>query len=195
MIVNRDWRPGEPISETEVGQRLGVSRTPAREALKQLYAEGLVEMVPARGYVVVELTDSDIADIHQVRTALEGLAAFEAATRITRAQLGALEDLYAEMEQASAAMDDGRLARLDSQFHSTIAAASGNRYLETMLGQIHGDFERFHPAALASPDHRNSAAREHGKLITALSERKPADARRVAETHVQNALQARQAEP
>lgn len=193
MIVARTWPPGEVLTEAELARRLRVSRTPVREALQRLANEGYIAPAGGRGYLVIELSEQDVINVYRVRTVLEGLAAHEAATAITRAQLGQLEDLYEAMEDARGRMDDRVLAELNSQFHHAVARAGGNTYLESTLSGIYDVFERFRPVALVQPGRRALAAQEHGELIQALRARDADTARSVAEHHVQRALATRQA--
>jgi DNA-binding GntR family transcriptional regulator len=192
MITERRWKPGEVLSESELARQVGVSRTPAREALQRLAAEGHIAPAAGRGYVVIELSEDDVINVYRVRTVLEGLAAHDAAERITRAQLGGLEDLYEAMEEARAASDDGRLGSLNSQLHHAIARASGNSYLEATLNDIYDVFERFRAVALMQPGRREQAAGEHGELIASLRARDSDTARRLAEEHCRRALATRQ---
>lgn len=193
MILNRQWAPGEVFTESELARRIGVSRTPAREALQRLVNEGHVVAAGGRGYLVVELSEQDVIGVYRVRAVLEGLAAHDAATTITRAQLGGLEDLFEAMEEARARKDNQALASLNSEFHHMIARASGNTYLETTLNGIYDVFERFRPVALEQAGRRELAAQEHGELIAALRARDADGARAIAERHVQRALATRQA--
>lgn len=194
LIVDQVLAEGEPIREADLAARLGVSRTPIREALLRLQAEGYVIPSGGRGLIVAGLSAQDITNVYQVRAMLEGPAAELAATVITRAELGHLEDLYEAMEEARSKGDNRELAKLNSQFHHSVAAASKNNYLEAVLDNIYDVFERFRPTAIAHPGRRDEAATEHGELIAALRARDGAKAREVAERHVHHALEVRQQE-
>jgi DNA-binding GntR family transcriptional regulator len=190
-LIDHEFTGGQVLSEADLGRRLGVSRTPVREALHRLEVEGWLVSAPGRGHAVVELDGKDVADVYSVRAVLEGLAAREAATRITRADLGKLKDLFAAMEDARAANDNAQLATLNSQFHQAIAAASTNQYLESMLLDIFDVFERFRPIALKQPGRRDHAAEEHKKLIAAFAQGDAERAASLAAEHVLHALQTR----
>lgn len=191
LIVDQEVAPGENLTETRLVELTGVSRTPVREALQRLEADGFVTRASGRGYIVAELSEQDMVNVYQVRTVLEGLAAHAAADSITRAGLGQLEDLYETMENAREAQDDKQLGYLNSQFHRAIAEASGNTYLVTMLDGIYDVFERFRPRALQQPGRRDSAAREHGSIIRALRSGDAERAKQIAEQHVSGALKTR----
>jgi DNA-binding GntR family transcriptional regulator len=182
---------GARVSEAELVRTLEMSRTPVREALLRLESEKVLHSTPGRGYVVAELTEQDLEHIYQVRAVLEGLAAEQAATRVTRTDLARLEDIYDLMQSALETSDDDALARANSQFHDTIASASGNTYLQTMLGNIRGTFETFRVTALAQPTRRDTAHSEHRELIEALRAKNAYLAQQIAHTHVLTALQVR----
>lgn len=193
MIIDQAFDPGQKISEAELVRRVGLSRTPVREALQRLETAGYVVPASGRGYIVVELSEADINHAYQVRAVLEGLAAHLATITITRAALGNLEDLYEAMEEARNKGDDVRLGTLNSRFHHSIAQATGNQYLTSMLGDLYDVFERYRPVALRQPGRRNTAAEEHGEIIRALQARDATMARRLAEEHVEHALSTRMA--
>jgi DNA-binding GntR family transcriptional regulator len=193
LILDQLAAGGSTISEAQLTRDLGMSRTPVREALARLATEGFIKPAAGRGYVIVRLTAQDMIDVYAVRAELEGLAAAEAAKRIRRVDLARLEDLYDEMSAARAEGRDDDLALLNSDFHATIAQASGNTYLQTMLADIRSVFDRFRPTALTVPGRREDAHDEHGKMIEALRRQDGAAARKLAEDHVRRALATRQA--
>jgi DNA-binding GntR family transcriptional regulator len=191
MTLGAEILPGTVITEAELVRRVGMSRTPVREALRRLEGEGYLRALPGRGYVVIELSEQDMINVYRVRASLEGLAAQLAAGLVTRLDLARLEDLYDAMADAVRRDDDDELAQLNSQFHGAIAEASGNAYLRTMLDNIHDVFERFRMTALAQPGRRSDAHGEHGELIAALREHDAELAREIAEGHVHRALKLR----
>jgi len=147
-ILNNTYRPGQRLSEEAIAQELNVSRTPVREALKRLHAEGFVEITPHRGAVVRDPSGEELAELCTVREVLEGLAARLAARSISLIEVYSLERLLAEME---AAMAEGRLADLDAlnfQFHETIWIASRNRYLAHQLRQLRQFVHRLQESTL-----------------------------------------------
>lgn len=191
LIFEGELAAGSSVTEAALVRRLGMSRTPIREALAKLAAEGHLVAASGRGFVVVEIGAEDLIDIYAVRARLEGLAAEEAAERLTRVDLARLEDLYDAMEKARAGGDDERLAKLNNEFHLVVAEASGNAYLQAMLADIHEVFDRFRTTALALPGRRDDAHAEHGELIAALRARDRRKARELGEAHVARALEAR----
>jgi len=191
MIRTGEIASGRLVLEADLVRRLGMSRTPVREALRRLEAEGYLRPTSGRGYVVVELSHEDLFNVYRVRGALEGLAAEHAAARATSEDLVRLDGLYDRMSDAANRSDDEALTRLNSEFHSAIADVSGNTYLKSMLEDIHEVFERFRPNAVAQPVRRSDAHSEHGQLIRALRIGDQQLARALAEAHVRRALELR----
>lgn len=191
MLNEHEFEPGSIVTEAELVRRLGASRTPVREALHRLEAEGHLISGPGRGYLIAELSEDDLTKVYRVRAVLEGAAAYDACEVITHAEVGRLKDLYDSMEKARLAHDDRELAMLNSTFHRAIAEASGNPYLDMCLGNIYAVFDRFRPRALEQPGRREAAAVEHGQMIEMLEKRQKDDVRELAERHVWSALETR----
>jgi DNA-binding GntR family transcriptional regulator len=188
MIFDGTVSTSDLLVEARLVRALDMSRTPIREALHRLEAEGLLVAAPSGGFQVVAVADSDLENLYQVRASLEGLAAFTAAKRMTRVGLARLEDLYDEMGEAVQDGRDDDLAGLNRDFHRAIAVASGNSHLVEILDNVKGVFERFRSKAVANVERRALAHREHGELIEALRARDGEKARSLAEEHVQRAL-------
>jgi DNA-binding GntR family transcriptional regulator len=188
MILEGAIPAGSTLVEARLVRLLGMSRTPVREALHRLEAEGLLVALPRGGFSVVALSEDDLRNFYLIRACLEGLAAATAATRLTRVDLARLEDLYETMQVAVEAGRDEELAQLNREFHRTVAIASGNAPLREILDNVKGVFERFRVDAVANPNRRPQAHLEHGQLIDALRDRDADKARRLAEDHVHRAL-------
>lgn len=141
-ILSNRMPPGFQAPEPEIAARLGMSRTPVREALIRLQAEGLVELIPRRGARVLPIRAADMREIYDIFTSLEpDAAAAVARTRPTAAQLQPLTDATSAMEQALDANDLDAWARADDQFHRYLLHLQGNRrlgdILETLFDQAH----------------------------------------------------------
>jgi DNA-binding GntR family transcriptional regulator len=188
MILEGAIPAGSTLVEARLVRLLGMSRTPVREALHRLEAEGLLAPLPRGGFSVIALGEDDLRNFYMIRACLEGLAAATAATQLTRVDLARLEDLYDEMQIAVQAGRDEELAQLNREFHRTVAIASGNAPLCEILDNVKGVFERFRVNAVANPNRRAQAHLEHGQLIDALRDRDADKARRLAEDHVHRAL-------
>ncbi len=138
MIIEGEYGPKERLIEEQLAERLGVSRTPIRQALTMLEAEGLVEIAPNRGAMVCSFSVEDVWDIYDLRAVLEGHAARRAASRVGEGELGRLNELADEMEGLVGRFADHeeeirRLVALNQEFHGTIVAASRNRRLGRLL--------------------------------------------------------------
>ena len=186
-ILNSRVRPGERLSEERIAHRLQVSRTPVREALKRLHAEGLVEITPHRGAVVRDPSGEELAELCTVRDVLEGLAARLAARSISRVELYTLEKLLADEARALAENRTADLVELNFQFHETIWVASRNRYLAHQLRQLRQFVQRLQESTLTVPGRKEEAYREHKALFEACAAGDPDEAERLAREHVRKA--------
>ena len=140
LILTGEYGPDERLIEEQLAERLGVSRTPVRQALTMLEAEGLVEITPNRGATVCSFSIEDVWDIYDLRAVLEGHAARRAAGRIERRELERLRELAREMEGLPGQFDDHEeeiraLVALNQVFHGTIVEASRNRRLERLINR------------------------------------------------------------
>jgi DNA-binding GntR family transcriptional regulator len=140
LILTGEYGPDERLIEEQLAERLGVSRTPVRQALTMLEAEGLVEIAPNRGATVCSFSIEDVWDIYDLRAVLEGHAARRAAGRIERRELKRLQELAVEMEGLPGRFDDHEeeirvLVALNQEFHDTIVQASCNRRLEHLINR------------------------------------------------------------
>lgn len=191
MVMNGTLAPGSRIREVALAQDLGMSRTPVRDGLRRLEAEGLIREVPHQGYVVVEISADELSDIYRVRAVLEGLAAEQAATRLGRIDLARLEDLIESMALEAESADPDRLADLNQHFHRVIAEASGNRFLISLLADVDAVSQRFRRTAVGRPSRRTQAQAEHEQLFDALRARDGDRARHLAAEHASSALSTR----
>ena len=140
LILTGEYGPDERLIEEQLAERLGVSRTPVRQALTMLEAEGLVEIAPNRGATVCSFSIEDVWDIYDLRAVLEGHAARRAAGRIERRELERLQELTEEMERLPGRFEDHEeeiraLVALNQEFHGTIVQASRNRRLEHLINR------------------------------------------------------------
>jgi DNA-binding GntR family transcriptional regulator len=186
-ILGGTLRPLERITEGDVASRLGLSRTPVREAFGLLAAEGLIDVVPQRGSFVSQLRIDDILEIYQIRTPLECMAARAAAETIDDAELALLERLV-EVEAAGQGMRSTRDS-LDAnrEFHRIIIECVRNRRLQALVGQLQG---QVHRARLLWPSTRrrlDDTWKEHTELVAALRARDPDMAEQVMRTHLERA--------
>jgi DNA-binding GntR family transcriptional regulator len=171
MIIAGELTPGERVSEPALCERFGVSRTPLREALKVLAAEGLVQLLPRRGARVAQITAEEVEELFPIMGVLEGLAAERAAERATAAELARLKALHDEMRARYRAGDQGGYAKLNRAIHEAIFAIAGSGELtsqyQQMMVRIHAS--RF--VARSSPEDWRTAVEDHERLMTALAAR------------------------
>lgn len=188
MILSGGAEAGSRLGETELAASLGLSRTPVREALQRLGAEGLVEVLPNRGARVVRWTAEDLEEIFELRARLEPYGAARAARRgLSPARLDELERLCDAMERAVGTRDFRGLAALNDELHSAVVEASGNGRLPALVASVvHvplvlGTFERYDAAALAR------SMGHHRELVAALRARDPEWAESVMRSHIRAA--------
>jgi DNA-binding GntR family transcriptional regulator len=132
-IVTLAIEPGAPIDEDSLGQELGMGRTPVREAIKRLALENLVAVYPRRGTFASEINITDLADISDVRTQLEGHAAFRAAQRLTPHRRVELEQLRVDLAATAGSHDQAALMALDARMHRFIYACTDNPFMQGTL--------------------------------------------------------------
>ena len=183
-ILAGRYREGEELKEASIGSELGVSRTPVREALRQLELEGLVKLVPNRGAFVTGITPGDVRDIYMIRSRLEGLAARLACSCITKEQLEELEETVylAEFHAGKGHLE--QLAVLDSRFHEIIYEACASRHLERMLKELHQYVMSLRKKALSKASRIESSNREHRAIMEALKNRDGDLAESLSHEHV-----------
>ena len=143
-ILKGELKPGERLMEIQLANKLGVSRTPVREAIRKLELEGLVLMIPRKGAEVAEITRQDMEDVLEVRTALEELAVKDACDHITDAQLSELKKASSEFKKALLEGKDlVTCADADMHFHNVILSATNNRRLIQMLNNLSEQMYRY----------------------------------------------------
>jgi DNA-binding GntR family transcriptional regulator len=188
LIVRGELPSGTILHDAELARRMGISRTPIREALRRLEAGGFVSLLSRGGFLIPELSAADFVDVFAVRRHLEGLAARLAAERRTRADLAYLDDVLEAMDQAQEQSDTLRHAEVSSQFHETIAVASRNSYAQAMLANIRGIFERYRPVAALNETARTQSHQLHHAIVEAIRARNAAEAEHLMELDIDQGL-------
>ena len=185
-ILKGELKPGERLMEIALAQKLGVSRTPIREAMRKLELEGLVVMIPRRGAQVANITEKDLNDVLEVRIALENMATEKACTRITEEEMGKLWLAAKEFERM---ISDGNLVRLaesDVAFHEIIYRASDNKRLNQVLNNLREQMYRYRVEYLKEEETRNLLVKEHEELTRAIRARDVAKAQEISFQHLEN---------
>ncbi len=186
-IIKGVLKPGERLMEVQLAEELGVSRTPVREAIRKLELDDLVVMIPRKGAYVSGISLKDIADVFEIRAAMESLAAGLAAERITDEELEELERILVKKAEIIEANDLDRLVEIDIRFHEGLYQASRNAKLVQIINNLSEQIHRFRSTSLASPGRMKEALEEHRKIVEAISERNITLAQSLAQEHIENA--------
>ena len=186
-ILSGELPENTQLSENMLSKKLGVSRTPVREALRRLEQEGLVASESGRGTVVLGVNKDDLYDIFEIRIKLEGMAAARAAAVITEEQLAELGRV-ADLQQFYLGRGDaGSISEADSQFHRLIYRYSASRVLDDVLGGLHHRIQRFRRLSMESPERAGLSVSEHRAILGALRAHDPEEAERLLSEHIRNA--------
>lgn len=188
-ILSGKLKRGEMLTEVALSARLGVSRTPLRGALHRLSEEGLIEISPNRGAVVVGIGREELIDIYKIRMRLEGLASAEASGKITKDDIDRLHELTELSDFYVNKRDAERLKELDSEFHSIIYRASGNRLLCKTLSELHRNIHFYRKRSLAVAERLDKSALEHKEILAAIERGDADEADRLTSAHVGAALE------
>jgi len=186
-ILDGSYKIGDYLVETRLADELEVSRTPIREALKQIELEGLVQSIPNRGMLVQGISNDDLSDIYTIRLLLEGQAALWAAQRIGTDKLDKLAETLELMEMYTRRNDVAQLARLDTEFHDVIYSAANSRMLKHVLASLHQNARRARRSSLTTPDRPNESLQEHKAIFRAIEIHDAQGAKQAMEKHVSNA--------
>ncbi|MFT3998611.1 MAG: GntR family transcriptional regulator [Rhizobium sp.] len=184
MIIEGELQPGSRIHETQMGQRLGVSRTPLREAIKFLASEGLVELVPTRGAIVRQFNAKDIKDMLLVLRTLESLAGRIACERATDEQIAHIRSLHDQMLAYYRERKRMEYYKLNQNIHSAIVALSDNEPLAYTHGMLQGRLKRVRFVGHQGEENWAKAVREHEEMIEAFEARDADRLSKIIERHL-----------
>ena len=183
-ILSGKYKQNEELKENSIGLELGVSRTPVREALRQLELEGLVNIIPNKGAYVTGISEKDMHDIYVVRSYLEGLCAKWACENITEEQLEALEEVVYLSEFHSKKEHFEQVVELDNKFHELIYEASDSKILKHVLSDFHHYVQRIRKITLSNPERAEHSNAEHTAILDAIRQRNGALAESLAHEHI-----------
>jgi DNA-binding GntR family transcriptional regulator len=186
MLVENRIAPGAKLNERELSEVLKVSRTPLREAIKMLAAEGLVELLPNRGAIAVALTEADVLNTFEVMSGLEAQSGELAAQRITDAELSEIKAMHYEMLAAWTRRDLPAYYRLNAAIHRAINAAAKNPILTATYNQVNARLQALRFRSNQDGEKWKAAVNEHERMIEALDARDPAAMRAVLVAHLNN---------
>lgn len=185
-ILSGDLKPGERLMEKQLAEKMGVSRTPVREAIRKLELEGFVVMVPRKGAQVAEITEKDIQDVLEVRGALEELAVKLACKNMDDKDLRSLKQVMKEFSEASKRDDLDGMIEKDTEFHDIIFRATKNEKLIQIVNNLREQIHRYRVAYLKSFDDLKAIEEEHEQIVYAIENKKPSLAEKLAAAHIKN---------
>lgn len=185
-ILKGKYEEDEAIKETQISMEMGVSRTPVREAMRQLELEGLVNIIPNKGAFVTGITAKDIQDIYAIRSLIEGLSAKWAAQNATEEQIQELEEIIELTEFYLKKGNFDQLGELDTRFHEVLYEASNSRTLKHVLSDFHNYVRRVRQASISTPGRGKKSLEEHKAIVEAVKNRDLKQAEALTNRHVKN---------
>lgn len=190
LIIQGELSPGVRLNERVLCEKLGISRTPLREALKLLATEGLVQLLPNRGAVVAAIDAERLGQTLQVMGALEALAGELACRNASSERIAEIRRLHAEMLAMHAKGDLAAYFRYNQAIHESIVEASGNTVLTNAYRQLNANVRRARYMANLSQERWDAAVREHEEILAALAERSVHKLKRLLREHLEQKLAA-----
>ena len=190
-ILKGELEPGERLMEIQLAERLGVSRTPIREAIRKLELEGLVIMIPRKGAEVADITEKSLRDVLEVRKALEELAVQLACEKITQEELEELEKAGENFKKVlNRSKDITEVAEADVRFHDVIYMATDNHKLIHLLNKLREQMYRYRVEYLKNPDVHEQLTQEHEEIVYHIKRREKVEATAVTCQHIDNQVSA-----
>lgn len=188
-ILTGKYDDHEELKEVAIGEEMGVSRTPVREALRQLELEGLIQIIPNKGAYVTGITQKDVKDIYMIRSLLEGLAARWATEHITEEQLEEMEEnVYLAKFHAQKGHLE-QMAELDNRFHEILYEACESKILEHQLKDFHLYVLRVRKKTLSNANRGPKSNEEHEQILEAIKAKDADLAEKLANQHIINAYE------
>ena len=186
-ILSGKYKDHEELREISIGEELGVSRTPVREALRQLELEGLVTIIPNKGAYVTGITPKDVHDIYTIRSMLEGLCARWATRHITDEQIEELEEIILLSEFHLKKEGNGKakqVSDLDGKVHKVLYEASNSRILEHVLSDFHKYVQIARTMSVGAKDRAEKSIAEHRGILNAIKSKDEVLAEKLANEHI-----------
>ena len=191
-ILSGVYKEHEELREITIGEELGVSRTPVREALRQLELEGLVTIIPNKGAYVTGITPKDVYDIYKIRSMLEGVCARWATEHITEKQIEELEEVLLLSEfhlQKKGEEKAEQVTELDGKFHKVLYEASDSRILEHVLSDFHKYVQMARALSVGEQNRAQKSVQEHREILEAIRNRDEDLAEELANRHILNVME------
>lgn len=185
-ILKGELKPGERLMELQLASKLGVSRTPIREAIRMLQQEGLAVTIPRRGAEVAKMTEKNMEDVLQIREALEILAVQLACEKVTEQQIVYLGEAVEEFERAVKTGDLKQITQSDIDFHDKIYEAADNPKLVSLLNNIREQIYRYRVEYLKEEENYPNLVEEHRRIFAGLKSRDKSFVTEMTEKHLKN---------
>ena len=187
-IIKGSLKPGSKVLEGRIAEQIGISRTPVREAIRELAAEGFVTLSPNQGVVVRSVSAENIREVLQIHSVLEGLAARLSCEVINEEDLKELENYVNKMEKLANKKDPLAYSEVDLKFHELIVNNCGNKRLIQMRKNISDQAQRYRISSLRTRGRLKESLKEHQKILEAFKTKDPKKADNISQKHIQNAL-------
>lgn len=178
-IIKGSLKPGEKVAEPELAERFGISRTPIREAFRQLESEGYLTVIPRKGAVVAAFSQKDVEEFYAIKSILEGYAAKRACENITVKEIEKLEAINAKLSLLAEGSDVKQFFKIHNDFHDLFIRAANNEKLYVLINNLVGKFQRLRLASLSISGRMKISVEEHEKIIDAFRKRNPAAAEKL----------------
>ncbi len=185
-ILTGQLKPGERLMEVHLANKLGVSRTPIREAIRKLELEGLVIMIPRRGAEVARITEKSLKDVLEVRRALDALSVELACDRITEEDMKRLLQACQDFEKAAKGKDASVIAKADVALHDIIVEATGNQRLAQLVNNLSEQMYRYRFVYIKEESKHDMLVAEHREIYESIASRDRERAARAAKLHIDN---------
>ncbi|MBR0410217.1 MAG: GntR family transcriptional regulator [Eubacterium sp.] len=185
-IVTGEFAPGERLMEITLANRLGVSRTPVREAIRKLELEGLVTMIPRKGAQVARITERSLREVIEVRSVLEEFAASLACQRMDENDMREMKEIHEQFIRAVKAHDIMKIVDSDEKFHDAIFKAAKNDRLLSIIANLREQFYRYRLEYVRDIEDCSQLTGEHQQLMSAIFRHDEETARRMMKTHIGN---------
>ena len=187
-IVKKHLKPGTKLLEVKIAKQMGVSRTPVREAIRKLAAEGFVKISPNQGVIVSIASIEDTQEVLQIRSVLEGLAARLATKVINGEEIKELEKYIEQMEYYANKDNALAFSKMDVKFHELILNICGNNRLIQIRKNLSDQAHRYRIRSLSIPGRLKHSLKEHQEIVKALKRKDSEQAGRLSQKHIENVL-------
>ena len=172
-ILSGQLRPGEKVTEPELAERFGISRTPIREAFRQLESEGYLTVIPRKGAVVAAFSPKQVEEFYAIKSILEGYAARRACEKLSDKEIEKLQFINEKLRALALEGDIKHFFKVHNDFHELFIRAADNEKLHELIASLVSRFQRLRIASLSLPGRMQVSVQEHEKILDAFRHRKP----------------------